>query len=503
MKQRVFFIFASLSSALLLGIFPISPLTAQNAPDVPAASSSNAANPNAAAQTVAPSPSPDAVKPSDAENAGANAAPTPNAGKAEEIDAEEVDIDEVELETKTKKSPGKASASKAKAQIAGEGKSAEAKFRKGLEAYQKAGKKIRELQKSFMELDTSDEEKEAIGENLQKYAEYISKLYPKLLDLAEAAWLEKPSKDPEMLKFIVEVLEVRLATEDYESAQAILNGLLELKIPEILPDLYDVAGETAFMLNDFEKAGRYFAEAEAKNVLSERCAAFKNDLPYYRTVWAKERVLRERETQKQNLPLVKIKTSKGSIVLELFENEAPNTVANFIYLAEKGFYDGLYFESVIPGFCAESGRSANSADGGPGYLIRDEFDEKNSRIHARGTVSMANDGKPNTAGSRFFIAFSPLRQFDGKFVVFGRIVKGLDVLSKLQRIDPANPDPMAEPDLIEEVKVLRKQDHKYRPKVLKISTENEDKDSDKGSPNKKKSGKASGASSKNKEKSAY
>ena len=141
----------------------------------------------------------------------------------------------------------------------------------------------------------------------------------------------------------------------------------------------------------------------------------------------------------------------------------------------------------------------STEDGGPGYLIRDEYDENDLRIHTRGTISMANDGSPNSAGSRFFISLSPLRQFDGKFVVFGRIVKGFDVLSKLQRIDPANPDPMAEPDQIEEIKVLRKQDHKYRPKVLKQSSENKDENQEEKNTKSSKSSK----SKKKQEKSAY
>lgn len=349
---------------------------------------------------------------------------------------------------------------------------AAARYQKAQEAYKKAVQNVRELQKQYVKLETDEEEREEIGEKLQKYADFLTKLHPKLMDLAEDAWNEQPTRDPEMLRVIVEVLEVRLTMEEYERASKILEGLFAQKVQDILPDLYDAAGETAFMLNDFEKAGKYFTEAEAKNVLTERCKAFQKDLVYYRTAWAKETVLRDRDKTAGDLPRVELETTKGTIVLELYENEAPNTVANFVYLVEKGFYDGLYFELVIPGMFAESGRSMESADGGPGYMIRDEFDEKSMRTHYRGTISMANGG-PNTAGSRFFLSFTPMREMDGKFVVFGRVVKGIDVLSQLQRIDPANPDPMAEPDQITNARVIRKRDHKYRPKVLKIETEEE------------------------------
>lgn len=379
------------------------------------------------------------------------------------------------------------------------GKPALDKFHKAQDAYKKAVMAVRDLQKQYVALSTTEEQKEEIGEKLQKYSEYITKLHPKLLDLAEDAWIEGPSKDPEMLRFIVEVLEVRLVTEDYEKAQEILKGLLELSIPDILPDLYDVAGETAFMLNNFEQAGKFFGIADEKKVLSEKCTFFKKDLSYYKTAWAKESILRERDASKKNLPRVSLETTKGTIVVELYENEAPNTVANFVYLVEKGYYDGLYFDSVIPGFGAETGRSLESEDGGPGYTIRDEYDEQNARNHYRGTLSMSNNG-PNTAGSRFFFSFSPMKELDGKFVVFGRIIQGMDVLSKLQRMDAANPDPMAEPDQIVKAEVIRKDpDKKYRPKVIKISSDDEDEDSQSA----KKAAKTKGNKNSKKGKSAY
>ncbi|MBQ4143526.1 MAG: peptidylprolyl isomerase [Thermoguttaceae bacterium] len=394
---------------------------------------------------------------------GPTAAVGAKAGAKTEAEVEETEPSEAAA-------PG--TVSKKKASRSGVSNPAAVRYQKAQEAYKKAVQNVRELQKQYVKLETDEEEREEIGEKLQKYADFLTKLHPKLMDYAEEAWNEAPSRDPEMLRVIVEVLEVRLAMEEYERASKILEGLFAQNVQDILPDLYDAAGETAFMLNQFEKAGKYFAEAEAKNVLSERCKAFQKDLVYYRTAWAKESVLRERDKTAGDLPRVELETTKGAIVLELYENEAPNTVANFIYLAEKGFYDGLYFELVVPGLFAESGRSMETLDGGPGYAIRDEFDEKSMRTHYRGTVSMANAG-PNTAGSRFFLCFTPMREMDGKFVVFGRVVKGMDVLSQLQRIDPANPDPMAEPDQIVNVRVIRKRDHKYRPKVLKIVTEEE------------------------------
>lgn len=346
-------------------------------------------------------------------------------------------------------------------------KPAMAKYRQAQADLKSALREAAELQRKYLGIKTTEEEKEEIGEKLEKISKVVSKIHPKLFDLAEKAWLEEPSReDGEFLNFIIQVLETRMTVGEYERANAIMQGLISLKIPDILPDLYDAAGEIAFMLNDFEQAARYLELAEQNKVLSERCAGFKKDLSYYRTSWAKESVFRQQDSEKKDLPRVTLDTTKGKIVLELYEDQTPNTVANFVYLVEKGFYDGMFFEQVIPGEGAVAGRSLENPDGGPGWSIRDEFDATNSRNHYRGTISMMR-GEPNSAGSIFFISFSPIKDLDGKYVVFGRVVEGMDVLTKLQIMDPTNPDPMAEPDQIEKASAVTKRDHKYRPKVIK------------------------------------
>src|SRR5262249_15222542 len=141
----------------------------------------------------------------------------------------------------------------------------------------------------------------------------------------------------------------------------------------------------------------------------------------------------------------KLQTTRGDIVVELFENEAPNTVANFISLVTKGLYDGTQFHRVLPGFMAQGGdplskdaaaNKENIGKGGPGYTIPDEFQSPNHRDHFRGTLSMAHTQQPNSAGSQFFITFAPTPTLNGAYTAFGRVVEGLDVLAKLQRIDP-------------------------------------------------------------------
>jgi cyclophilin family peptidyl-prolyl cis-trans isomerase len=148
-------------------------------------------------------------------------------------------------------------------------------------------------------------------------------------------------------------------------------------------------------------------------------------------------------------------------VIELFENEAPNTTANFISLVEKGFYNGLKFHRVIPGFMAQGGCPRGDGTSGPGYTIDCETTAENHRKHFRGTLSMAHAG-PNTGGSQFFLTFVPTPHLDGKHTVFGRVIEGMDVLAKIQRTEEVTR--RGPPDKIIKAEVIRKRDHDYVPK---------------------------------------
>ena len=127
-----------------------------------------------------------------------------------------------------------------------------------------------------------------------------------------------------------------------------------------------------------------------------------------------------------------IETHEGKIVLELNFKEAPNTVANFVDLASKGFYDGLTFHRVIPGFMIQGGDPEGNGSGGPGYTIDNEA---NSLKHETGVISMANRG-PDTNGSQFFITQMPQPHLDGKHTVFGKVISGQDVVCRIESNDP-------------------------------------------------------------------
>jgi cyclophilin family peptidyl-prolyl cis-trans isomerase len=122
-------------------------------------------------------------------------------------------------------------------------------------------------------------------------------------------------------------------------------------------------------------------------------------------------------------------TSEGPITIELFDEDAPKTVANFKKLAADGFYDGLIFHRVIKDFMIQGGCPQGTGTGGPGYQFEDEF---NDHKVVRGALAMANAG-PNTNGSQFFLVTTPEASWlDGKHTVFGQITEGLDVVDKIE-----------------------------------------------------------------------
>ncbi len=129
-----------------------------------------------------------------------------------------------------------------------------------------------------------------------------------------------------------------------------------------------------------------------------------------------------------------IQTNKGNMVCELFPADAPVTVNSFVFLSREGFYDGVIFHRVIPGFMAQGGDPTGTGTGGPGYQFEDEFSD---RAHGTGALSMANAG-PNTNGSQFFITHAPQPHLDGAHSVFGQLIDGMDVLLQIEQGDVIN-----------------------------------------------------------------
>lgn len=138
-------------------------------------------------------------------------------------------------------------------------------------------------------------------------------------------------------------------------------------------------------------------------------------------------------------PVVTMEMENGNkIVIELYPEIAPNTVKNFISLVKSGYYDGIIFHRVIPGFMIQGGCPEGTGMGGPGYRIKGEFSSNgfaNNLQHDRGVISMARTSIPNSAGSQFFIMTEKSTQLDGDYAAFGKVISGLEEVDRIVSVD--------------------------------------------------------------------
>ncbi len=149
---------------------------------------------------------------------------------------------------------------------------------------------------------------------------------------------------------------------------------------------------------------------------------------------------------------IKIETTLGDISADLYAQDVPKTVENFVTLAKKGFYDGIIFHRVIPDFMVQTGDPTGTGTGGPGYKFADEFSPK-LRHDKPGTLSMANSG-PNTNGSQFFITDAATPWLDNKHSVFGRVTQGMDVVHQIANAQRDGRDKPVTPIVMKKVTIL-------------------------------------------------
>jgi cyclophilin family peptidyl-prolyl cis-trans isomerase len=323
---------------------------------------------------------------------------------------------------------------------------------------------LKELQKLRADYRTATPDQ--LGGIELKWSETTAKaeaMIESLRDAGKAAYAAAPNSDESLTEFLVKILADDVARDNYEPAADLSKVLVDNGCDK--KELYDPAGIAAFATNDFDAAEKRAKRAEGDGRLSENGRKNLAEIPNYQKYWLEEQAIRKKEAEQNDLPRVRVSTSKGDLVIELFENEAPETVGNFINLVERKFYDGLVFHRVLPAFMAQGGCPRGDGTGDPGYKIYCECYKENYRKHFRGTLSMAHAGK-DTGGSQFFITFLPTPHLNGKHTAFGRVVEGMDVLAKLQRIDPQASGSKPEPDKIITAEVIRKRDHAYEPRKV-------------------------------------
>jgi cyclophilin family peptidyl-prolyl cis-trans isomerase len=303
---------------------------------------------------------------------------------------------------------------------------------------------------------------------IQKEAEgpikEIQATYSKLQKMAA----ERYASDPTDVLAAKIVLEQAFKAHRYAEVAKIADQILKAEPKDQLA--LNLGGAAHFINHDFAKAKEVLTTAADAELLTQDYAPFFQNAGEYLGFWEKEQKIRAAEDAAegdQQLPRVEFDTTKGKIVVELFENEAPNTVANFVSLVESKFYDGLGFHRVIPMFMAQGGcpntregAKAQPGTGGPGYAIKCECYAPNARMHFTGSLSMAHAGK-DSGGSQFFLTHLPTAHLNADaaaqkgHTVFGRVVEGLDAMQSLEVGDQ-----------IKSAKVLRKRNHEYKPETL-------------------------------------
>jgi cyclophilin family peptidyl-prolyl cis-trans isomerase len=381
---------------------------------------------------------------------------------------------------------------------------ARAAFNQKFDAYKAA---MRDVEKLNIEYQAAnDEDRKKLNEKMSGQIAHMQSLVNEMIEAAMAVYRAAPTKDPQIKEFLLAVAKYYVVGrqtgpgesvpqspddvyypvdggDQYERALPIIKLLIDGGADN--KQLYVWGFLSAYITNDYDLAAKYLAKAEETDALTELGQAATKDpktdpeagmlyglmmlvdssagnLNRYRDLWAKESEVRAAEAKADDLPRVKLTTSKGEIVLELFENEAPQSVANFITLVNQGFYDGTPFHRVLPKFMAQGGDPTGEGTGGPGYNIRGEADVPNHRNHFRGTLSMAHSGHPDSGGSQFFLTFVPTAHLNGKHTAFGRVIEGMEVLGDLQRRSAMHQSNPSAPDKIIKAEVIRDRKHDYK-----------------------------------------
>lgn len=344
-----------------------------------------------------------------------------------------------------------------------------AEFKAASDAFREHLKKMREVMVRFNTTPPGPQDRQMRSEWFAYHREGLP-LYQRMLDAAVAEYQLAPSEKVPLAEMLWGILKRNAELDRYEGMLPIALALLENGFEN--PELRGIAARTAFALNEYAAMRKVATEMIDEGVASPQLQTLSDEVDELEAAWAEELAAREQDAQGPPLPRVLMHTTKGDIEIELFENQAPETVGNFISLVESDFYVGRVFHRVIEHFMAQTGCPIGDGSGGPGYTIYGEADRPGARKYFRGTVGMALSGHPDSGGSQFFITFLPRPDLDGQYTAFGRVTAGIDVLGDLVRVNPESEDeekkkPAAMLDEIVSIEVLFKRDHEYQPNKVK------------------------------------
>lgn len=317
------------------------------------------------------------------------------------------------------------------------------------------------------------DESNRIREKYEQTKEAGNRKIRELKIAAAQAYREKPRTTAEYHEFLVNSLAFDMEqTEDQEIAYIMAQALASQPITRT--DVARRVGMSFFLHNEFEKAEKLLKSAQSGNDESANVLQHYVDLiPRMKKIWEDEVKKRARDKE-TGLPRAIVETTRGRFVIELFENDAPNTVANFVKLAQSGFYDDLDFFTVIPYQFAVTGSPSNDLQGSPGYVLKNEaIDPAKRRGNFRGSVCVPalNEGA-EIAGSIFMITFAPYSEANTpKYCNFGRVIEGIEVVDSLTRSMTPDNQPIEDykPDKIKSIKIENLKDHPYEPEVIRQS----------------------------------
>jgi cyclophilin family peptidyl-prolyl cis-trans isomerase len=313
------------------------------------------------------------------------------------------------------------------------------------------------------------------AKSMDRYYELRDRARGELDDVFQAAkaFFMNRSDEYSTVSFLAAMIDYRRTSSYYEDCFEVAQRMVEIGVN--MPYLEQMAARSAFIAGKFDEVlpiYQRFVDSGGYEKLENIDKLLASILDFYPQWWEEELKARAADEAAGDLPRVLLKTTSGPVVLELFEDQAPNTVANFIQLVQEGYYDDSEFYQVISDLVVMGGDPLGDGSGTSGRFIPDEHQRPDRRRIFRGSVMMAKrvtapdsaDMVPDSASSQFVIAMMPIVPKEQQQTVFGRVVEGMDVVGSFRRVDPSKKKEqqvILPPDRIITATVLRKRDHDY------------------------------------------
>ncbi len=287
----------------------------------------------------------------------------------------------------------------------------------------------------------------------------------------------QPSEAQFVREMMIEMLDRDCSQDLYDGLLPIAQSLIANE-RELTTKAYEEMGYVGYANHDFDLAEKAWSKIAKSPSIKPITKFYLKSIEGTRLRWEDESKQRQADLDRNDNPQVSILTNKGRIVVELFENEAPQAVASFIYLVERKYYDRKTFFRVIDRSGAQSGCDRGDGSGNAGYFIRGEMALPNHRPVMRGSLLLLSgtnektkESDPDSASSQFVITMLPQPALDGQQTVFGRVIEGMHVVGALNRLDLSDEkqrkDKTKVPDKIIEARVIRKREHDYKPDPIR------------------------------------